>query len=398
MRWITSGAVAGVLAMTLVACSSGTSSQPAASSDTGSNDGGQSSQTRSLTIGWVAPDSTGVFKTATDYFEAAAAEAKDAGFDIKIAHQSPPGGQTDNAGMVQIIETMVSQKVDALMVSPADTEAIKPAIKRANEAGIPVVYINLLADQDGIQVDSYIGYDNFQAAQVAAYSVLDYFGGPGVQGAGEKADVAADQYLDLAFWEELYADVDPASITATGVIIEGLKGSFYSNERVNGFMDVMDKFPNVEVVEVQPGDWNREAGATAAEDFLAKYNDIDFIWAASNEMGLGAVNVAERVGRLDDAGKAGPTEGKVAVFTNDSTPESTDVIRAGKLTAEVTHGFPDWGWLGTEVGVRLACGLEVDTKVDIRPRVVWQDNADLFYPNPSLPEIDWAGIAADCKL
>lgn len=388
-----SAAVVGAVALTLAACGGGDEGDP------GTTSGAAGGKTRAITIGWVAPDSTGVFKTATDYFEAAAKDAESAGFDVTIVHQSPPGGQTDSAGMAQIIENMVSQKVDVLMVSPADTEAIKPAIRRANEAKIPVVYINLLADQQDIDVASFIGYDNKQAAQVAAYSVLDYYGGPGVQGAGDKVEVKPDEYLDLAFWEKLYADVDPASITAKGVVIEGLKGSFYSNERVEGFKTVMDKYPGVQILEVQPGDWNRESGSTVTEDFLAKYpaGQLDFIWAASNEMGLGAINVATRTDRIDSAGAKGPTAGKVGIFTNDSTPESTDAIRKGTLIAETTHGFPDWGWLGTEVGVKLACGETVEKKIDIRPRVVWSGNADLFYPNPTLPKIDWTAIAADCK-
>ena len=48
---------------------------------------------------------------------------------------------------------------------------------------------------------------------------------------------------------------------------------------------------------------------------------------------------------------------QVAVFTNDVTPESVARIGEGKIIAETTHGFADWGWFGTEFAVRLACGL-----------------------------------------
>jgi ribose transport system substrate-binding protein len=34
---------------------------------------------------------------------------------------------------------------------------------------------------------------------------------------------------------------------------------------------------------------------------------------------------------------------------------------------------------------------------DIRPRTVWQGNADLFYPEPQLPEIDWESIKSECE-
>jgi ribose transport system substrate-binding protein len=87
----------------------------------------------------------------------------------------------------------------------------------------------------------------------------------------------------------------------------------------------------------------------------------------------------------------------VAIFTNDVTPESTDAIRAGRLVAETTHGFPEWGWFGTRFAVQLACKQSVPKTFDIRPRTVWKGNADQFYPNPKLPAIDWRNIKDQCK-
>jgi ribose transport system substrate-binding protein len=352
-----------------------------------------------IVIGWTPPDITGVFKTATDFFEQAAEDANKEGFNVRIESRSPET-HTAFADQLEIIENFVSQDVDVIAVSPADTEAIKPAIQRANEAGIPVIMVNLLEPQDDIEVASYIGFDNSEAASVSAYSVLDYYGGPGVLGAGEKVDVPQDQYLDLEWWEKTYQDADASQIQASGVIIEGIAGTFFSQERLDGFNQVMDQYDGVEILgEPIAADWNREKGVQAAEDFLARYSpeEMDFMWAASNEMGLGAMATAERRGVLDDSGgETPPAEGKVAIFTNDVTPESTDAIREGKIIAETHHGFPEWGWFGTKFGVQLACGQDIPQTYDIRPRTVWQGNADLFYPTPDLPEIDWQQIKNDC--
>ena len=352
-----------------------------------------------IVIGWTPPDITGVFKTATDFFEQAAEDANKEGFNVRIESRSPET-HTAFADQLEIIENFISQDVDVIAVSPADTEAIKPAIQRANEAGIPVIMVNLLEPQDDIEVASYIGFDNSEAASVSAYSVLDYYGGPGVLGAGEKVDVPQDQYLDLEWWEKTYQDADASQIQASGVIIEGIAGTFFSQERLDGFNQVMDQYDGIEILgEPIAADWNREKGVQAAEDFLARYSpeEMDFMWAASNEMGLGAMATAERRGVLDDSGsETPPKEGKVAIFTNDVTPESTDAIREGKIIAETHHGFPEWGWFGTKFGVQLACGQNVPQTYDIRPRTVWQGNADLFYPNPDLPEINWQQIKNDC--
>lgn len=366
----------------------------------GDGDGGGEGGGKSVTIGWTPPDITGVFKTATDFFERAAQDANDAGFDVEIVSRSPET-HTAYADQLAIIEDFISQQVDVIAISPADTEAIKPAIKRANEAGIPVIMVNLLEEQDDIEVASYIGFDNSEAAAVSAYAVLDYFGGPGVLGSGEQVDVEPDTYLDLEWWEELYADADKQAPKASGAIIEGIAGTFFSVERLNGFNEVIADYPNVEILgEPIAADWNREKGVSAAEDFLSRYSpqQMNFIWAASNEMGLGAIQAAKREGVLNDqGGESEPPKNKVSIFTNDATPESADAIRDGTLIAETHHGFPEWGWFGTETAVRIACGEDVPLKQDIRPRTMYAGNVDQFYPEPKLPEIDWEEIAANCE-
>ena len=137
----------------------------------------------------------------------AAQDAKPAGFEVEVISRSP-ATHTAFADQLGIVEDFISRNVDAIAISPADTEAIKPAIKQANQADIPVIMVNLLEEQDDIEVASYIGFDNAEAAMVSAYAVLDYYGGPGVLGAGEKVDVKPDDYLDLKWWEETYADAD----------------------------------------------------------------------------------------------------------------------------------------------------------------------------------------------
>lgn len=355
-----------------------------------------------IVIGWTPPDITGVFKTATDFFEKAAADGNSKGFDIQVVSQSP-ATHVAFADQVAIIEDYITRKVDVIAISPIEVEVIKPAVKKATEAGIPVIIVNLLEPIEGLDIDSYIGFDNTIGAEVSAYALLDYFGGPGVLGSGEKVDVKPDQYLDIEFWRNLYSnltDEQKSQIKARGAIIEGVAGGFFSTARLNGFHNVVDKFPGIEIVGTPcAADWNREKGVKCTEDFLQSNPDnLDFIWAASNEMGLGAMLSSESAGRLELATE-GPKQGdpKVAIFTNDVTPEFVDRIAEGKIIAETTHGFADWGWFGTEYAVIRACNEEVPTTFDIRPRTAYIENARQFYPDPVLPTIDWEKIKANCK-
>jgi ribose transport system substrate-binding protein len=365
----------------------------------GDESGGSARWQQEVVIGWTPPDITGVFKTATEFFEKAAKDANAAGFNVKVESRSP-ATHTAFADQVAIIDDFVSRKVDVIAISPADTEAIKPAVKRANEASIPVIIVNLLEEQKDIQVASYIGFDNSEAASVSAYAVLDYFGGPGVLGSGDKIDVKPDQYLDLAWWKDTYADVKPDQIRASGAIIEGIAGTFFSQERLDGFHEVIDRYPGVKVLgNPIAGDWNREKGIKATETFLSRYDpgsQMQFIWAASNEMGLGAMLTAERRKALANAEESVPAQRQVAVFTNDVTPESVARIKEGKIVAETHHGFAEWGWFGTQFAVQIACGQQVPKTQDIRPRTVWQGNADKFYPDIALPAIDWNKVKGDC--
>lgn len=355
-----------------------------------------------IVIGWTPPDITGVFKTATDFFEKSAQDANANGFNVQVIAQSPPT-HVAFADQVAIIEDYIQRGVDVIAISPIEVEVIKPAVQKANERGIPVIIVNLLEPIAGLDIASYIGFDNTVAAEVTAYALLDYFGGPGVLGAGRAVEVAPDQYLDIEFWRSLYTDLpedEKAQIRARGAIIEGVAGGFFSQARLNGFHNVVDQFPGIEIVGVPcAADWNREKGIKCAEDFLtANPTGLDFIWAASNEMGLGAMLASEAAGRLELATE-GPVldDEKVAIFTNDVTPESVDRIAEGKIVAETTHGFADWGWFGTYFAVRLACGLDVPEIYDIRPRIAYITNARQFYPDPVLPELDWESVKAQCQ-
>ena len=344
---------------------------------------------REIVIGWTPPDITGVFRTATHYFEVGAFDAVLNGITVSIIYRAP-ASHIAFGDQVAIIEDFITMGVDAIAISPIEVEVIIPAIRKANEAGIPVIIVNLLEPIAGVEVVSYIGFDNFECAEVSAYTVLDYFGGPGVLGTGRKVTVKPGEYLDLKWWRDLYATVTPeekAAIKATGANIEGVAGGFFSTARVNGFHSVIDEYPGIKIVGTLPADWNREKGIKAAEDFLTANpkGALDFIWAASNEMGMGAMLAAEAAGRQDE----------VKIFTNDVTPESVMLIAEGRMVAETTHGFADWGWYGVEYAVRAALGLDVPPIFDIRPRTMYQENAHEFFPDPKLEPIDWKAIKTE---
>ena len=88
-----------------------------------------------IVIGWTPPDITGVFKTATDFFEAAAADANANGFNVEVITQSP-ASHTDFSDQVAIIEDYIQREVDVMLRDAKHrgkdgTEAVAHALAEA---------------------------------------------------------------------------------------------------------------------------------------------------------------------------------------------------------------------------------------------------------------------------
>jgi len=337
-----------------------------------------------IRIGWTPPDVTGVFATVTQFMEAAIASAEPYGIIIEVVERPP----TDHAGVaeqVAVIENFIIQGVDAIMVSPTDVDGITPALREINDAGIPLIMVNMMSEIPGVDVTSFVGFDNRIAAEVTGWSMINALGGPGPlpQAGDEQMDVPADVHLNVHWWRDLYSGFDKESITGRVAIIEGIHGDYFSNARNAGFLDVIDQFPNIEVLTILPGDWNRARSVEQAENILHMFGpgEIDAIFAPSSEMGFGARIAIESAGREE-----------VMVLTHGGTMESGDWIRDQRLLVDTWHGFPDWGWYSVKFAVMTALGQEVPYMHDIGSRTQWYDNAHMFFPDVQLAPIPWQEI------
>jgi len=338
-----------------------------------------------LKIGWAPPNVTGVFETAENYMKLAIEDAKKYGIEIELVTIASPD-ETQFENQVKALENLMQAEADAIICSPGSADACLPAFQEINKREIPLILVNISEPPAGVETVSIVGFDNVVAGTVSGYALLDQLGGPGVVEPGEQVEAA--NYLDLAWWEEVYKDFDYSTIKDKKIaIIEGIAGSIYSNERLQGFHSVIDKCEGIEVVTTLAADWDREKGVKAAENILQSNEKLDAIWAASNEMGMGAAIAAGNMGRTE-----------VLISTNDGTPESIQMIADGKLITETWHGFPEWGWYGVQFAVQAYLGQEVQPFFDIRPRTEYKGNTELFYPTTKLEPIPWEDILAEANL
>jgi ribose transport system substrate-binding protein len=105
-------------------------------------------------------------------------------------------------------------------------------------------------------------------------------------------------------------------------IIEGLPSTF-TTDRKGGFVDrIKEKYPGIEVVASQPGDWEREKSYNVAQNVLQSHPDVDMFYGLSDEMALGAARAVK------EAGKKG-----VVIVGIDGNPNAIEAVAKGDITA-----------------------------------------------------------------
>jgi ribose/xylose/arabinose/galactoside ABC-type transport system permease subunit/ABC-type sugar transport system substrate-binding protein len=238
--------------------------------------------------------------------------------------------ETDVERQYQIIENLIQQGVDAILLAPAGSKELVTAIRKANDAGIPVFLLDTRIDEAaaesvGAEVLTYIGSDNFEGGAVAGRYLAATLGGSG--------EVA---------------------------IIEGISGHETADQRRLGFVQAITEYPGIRVVASQTANWERALAYNVAENLLQAHPEIDAIFAANDEMALGALEAVDAAQRLD----------RVSVIGFDAIPDALANIRTGRLLGSVAQ-FP--GEMG-RLGVMYATALlregvwppaEVLTKVEI---------------------------------
>lgn len=213
----------------------------------------------------ITQNNVGVDSYQTTY-EKAFIAAADANPDVETVVLDAGG---DVARQIAQMEDLIQQEMDAIIIWPTNGEAVIPAVRKAHQAGIPVIVTNSnIAEQGFDFVKSFSGPDNITQGQ-------------------RSAEIMCDKFKDMGIEDE-----------AKVVHITGQPGYTTAIERAQGFNDRLPEVcPNVEQIDQQPGDWNREKSQQVMEAFLVKHDDIDGVYSGDDNMGVGALNAAKAAGR-----------------------------------------------------------------------------------------------------
>ena len=218
---------------------------------------------------------------------------------VSIFQQAAKSDQ-DAETQLNICNTMLERKPQALLAAAINSSNLLPCMKSANDQGIPVVDLDANLDpavtaKAGVKIAFTIGSDNLHAGAQAADFLAQHLG------AGAKGPV---------------------------LVIEGLSGNVTGQQRAQGFRtEIAKAAPGLRVVASLPGDWDANKAANITNDILQRNPDLVAIFACNDTMALGAVEAVFAAGR----------GGKVAVIGVDGTTDGVKSIKAGRLTASVAQ-------------------------------------------------------------
>ncbi|MBR5122132.1 MAG: substrate-binding domain-containing protein [Anaerotignum sp.] len=287
-----------MMATALVGC--GGSSEPAADA---SVEGG---------IGLsVSTQNNPFFVTLVEGAEAAATEA---GVALTVVDAGD-----DVTKQVSDVEDLLSKGIAVLIINPVDSDAVSGVVADAMAAGVKVIAVDRVVN--GVDVDCTIASDNVMGAELATQFIVDTL--------GEGVKVAE---------------------------LQGIPGASAAIDRGQGFHNIADA--KMEVVASQTANFDRTEGMSVMENMLQANPDIQAVFAANDEMALGAVEA------IDGAGK------EIMVVGFDATDDAIAAINEGRMAATIAQQPEMIGKVAVENAVKLIAGEAIEANIPVEVALV----------------------------
>ncbi len=251
--------------------------------------------------------------------------AFDAGkeFGVEILWNGPPT-ETDYARQMQILDSMVAQRVDGIAIAAAERKALVSGVDRAVAAGIPITVFDSGLDSQNYL--SYVATDNVEAGRIGARTLGEMLSG--------KGKVA---------------------------IVMHAPGSASTMDREKGFTEVVEReFPGMKIVASQFGMSDRAKSRAAAENILTAHPDLNGMFASSEPSSVGAALALKGRGLAD----------KVSLVAFDSSDSMIDDLRTGAIDAMVVQDPHRMGFEAVKTLVDKLSGKTPPKRLDLNAIVV----------------------------
>ncbi|MGO0060081.1 substrate-binding domain-containing protein [Brevibacillus fluminis] len=263
-------------------------------------------------------------KESVYQFMKTAAENKAKELGVEVMWQS---SELDPSAQMNQVQNFIAQKVDAIVIEPADPHAAKQQVMLAKQAGIPV--INLEGLIEGAKTDLRIVGDSVKVGEAQVESFLQEW--------GDK----------------------PANV----VILSGTKGDEVAESITKGNLNIIGKHANLNVVGSQyHTNWDKQLAMNTMENLLVKYkNDIQVVFANNDGMIAGAMKAAENAGVKD----------KIIFYGADNDKSTVEAILKGDPVRTIDKGAVLQGERVVEGAVKLAKGEKPPSDQVVDDIPVW---------------------------
>lgn len=310
--WSTAAALAGC-AFALTACngpqSSGTTDSPSATAPTAS------SSAAGKKLGCAVPTFTHPFFIAMKKGLEEEAKAEGAEINVVDAQDSPDK-------QLAAIDNFLVTKVDAIILCPTESGAMKNGVEKANSAKIPVITVNRTVDAP---VVTYVGADDTEGGRLQGQAVLE----------------ALPQGGKIA-------------------LMQGVIGSSPQRDREAGLEEALKGHANCQIVQKSPYEFQRVKGVSVVDTILLKFpkGKLDVIVAQSDDGALAAA---------DECAKQGRTEIKIIGFNGES--DAFEQVKSGAIYATVLQDAATQGREAVKATLKYLKGEKVPEK-QITPLVL----------------------------
>ncbi|AJQ95067.1 ribose ABC transporter substrate-binding protein RbsB [Gynuella sunshinyii] len=247
--------------------------------------------------------------------EGAEQKAAELGYELVVLSSN-----NDPAKEMANVEDLITKKVAAILINPADSDAVGNAIKMANRSKIPVFTLDRGASRG--TVVSHIASDNVSGGKMAGDYIAEKLG------KGAKL-----------------------------IQLEGIAGTSAAKDRGKGFMQAVQA-NGFDLLATQPADFDRAKGLDVMENLLTANPDVQAVFAQNDEMALGALRAIKAAGK------------HVLIVGFDGTDEGIAAVKAGDMGATVGQQPALIGALGVETAVKVLSGEKVDTYIPVPLQVI----------------------------
>src|SRR5690349_17706627 len=232
---------------------------------------------------------------STDFWSSYVAFEKAAAKKYGVTLVGPISANGDAGKQATQIKTLIDQGVNALIINPVDSAAIKPTLDYAASKHVPVVSVDVAPTKG--KVFMIVRADNVLYGQSACKYISSH-----VSGSGHVA------------------------------MLEGDLASINGLDRKNGFLDCMKAHPKLKVVEYATK-WDTPTAVNDAKTALSTYSDLKAIYVHWSGPVPGIIAAEKAAGKFTNVGAAG----HIVLFSDDGTPQEHGWIRAREEDATISQ-------------------------------------------------------------